>query len=164
MRAFLKMSVMGLLCVAAAAAAGTPDFSGTWTRNEEKSVFGEFGGGMVPLKLTVAQTADSLSIERLTRRPTGEERTILDKLTLDGKECTFGPPDRPRTASAKWSEDAKSLVISTKRIFERDGNRMEFTSVETWKLSDDGKTLTLDITSQSPRGDNKVTAVFDKTQ
>jgi hypothetical protein len=162
MRRLKTLCIAFPLAFACLAWAGNPDFSGAWTLNETKSALGEGGGRMIPIRVTVVQTADTLSIERLSRRPSGEERTVSEKLSFDGKECLSGAPERPRTSSAKWSEDGKSLVVSSKTVFERDGNQMEITSVETWKRSDDGKTLTLDIVSQSPRSERKATAVYDK--
>jgi len=166
MKWFSKLlpAVVLLISIAAWAGGGKADFSGTWTQNVEKSVTGENAPRRVAVKITVAHLADTLSIERLFRRDSGEESTSTEKLTTDGKECVSTIMDRPRTSTAVWSEDGKSLTIASKSVFERDGNRIEMTSTETWKLSEDGKSLTVDAASSSPRGDRKGTFIYDKSK
>ena len=137
MKSTLKslMAVALLVSITAWAGAQKTDFSGTWTLNAEKSATGEGAPRRIAAKMTVEQKGDSLSIERLFKRSSGEETTATEKLTTDGKECVSTVMDRPRTSTAKWSEDGKSLTIASKSVFERDGNKVEMTSTETWKLS-----------------------------
>ncbi len=166
MKWFLKSLMAGalLISIAAWAGAGKTDFSGTWTMNAEKSATGDNAPRRVAAKMTIVQTADTLSIERTFRRNTGEETSSTEKLTMDGKECVTTVMDRPRTSTATWSEDGKNLTIASKSVFERDGNKIEMNSTETWKLSEDGKTLTMDVASTSPRGDRKGAFVYDKVK
>jgi len=157
---------IGILLTAAlftaAAWAGHPDYSGTWNLNETASSLAEGGRRMISVKLTVVQKADSILIERVSRRETGEERISKEKLSLDGKPCDTGSPERPRTSTAVWSADGGSLSISISSVFERDGNRMEIKSTEIWTLSGEGKVLAIALTSVSPRGERKATLVYDK--
>jgi hypothetical protein len=166
MKSFLKsMMATALLIVTAAwAGGGKTNFSGTWSMNVEKSATGENAPRRVAAKMTTVQKGDTLSIERVIKRNTGEETTTTEKLTMDGRECVSTVMDRPRTSTAKWSEDGKSLTIASKSVFERDGNKIEITSTETWKLSVDGKTLNVDVASTSPRGDRKGTFIYDKVK
>ena len=153
-----------LIALTAWAGGGKSNFSGTWTMNAEKSATGENAPRRVAAKMTIVQKGDSLSIERLIKRNTGEETTTTEKLTTDGKECVSTVMDRPRTSTAKWSEDGKCLTVASKSVFERDGNKIEMNSTETWKLSEDGKSLNVDVASTSPRGDRKGTFVYDKVK
>jgi hypothetical protein len=166
MRSFLKsmMAVAILIACAAWAGVGKTDFSGTWSMNAEKSATGENAPRRVAAKMTVAQKGDTLSVERIIKRSTGEETVTTEKLTMDGKECVSTVMDRPRTSTAKWSEDGKTLTIASKSVFERDGNKIEMNSTETWKLSEDGKILNMDVASTSPRGDRKGTFIYDKVK
>jgi hypothetical protein len=166
MSTFLKslMTTMLLISIAAWAGGGKVDFSGTWTMNAEKSATGEDAPRRVAAKMTVVQKGDSLSVERTFRRNTGEETSSIEKLMMDGKECVSTIMDRPRTSTATWSEDGKNLTIASKSVFERDGNKIEMSSTETWKLSEDGKILTVDVASTSPRGDRKGAFVYDKAK
>jgi len=166
MKSFLKslMAVALLISIAAWAGAGKVDFSGTWAMNAEKSATGESAPRRVASKMTVAQKGDTLSVERTFIRNTGEVTTSIEKLTMDGKECVSTVMDRPRTSTATWSEDGKTMTIATKSVFERDGNKIEMNSTEAWKLSEDGKTLTVDVASTSPRGDRKGAFVYDRVK
>jgi hypothetical protein len=156
--AILTMAV--LFCTAARA--GHPDFSGTWNLNEAKSSLSEGGRRMISVKLAIVQQADSILVERVSRRETGEERISKEKMSLDGKPCDTGSPERPRTSAAVWSADGKFLVVNSTSVFERDGNRMEIKSTESWTLSGEGKVLTIELISTSPRGERKATLVYDK--
>jgi hypothetical protein len=139
------------------------NFTGKWKFNESKSELGEGRFRGAATQLTVSQNENELQIERLSVRPSGEEFRSTEKLTLDGKECTnvvFG--DRERKSTATWSEDGHSLTISSVMIFEREGEKMTINTTETWNLSDDGNSLTIDYTSTSPRGERKNKFVYDK--
>ena len=160
----MVMAAALLISLLAWAGAAKVDFSGTWSMNAEKSVTGENAPRRIAAKMTVVQKSDTLSIERIIKRDTGEETSSTEKLTMDGKECVSTVMGRPRTSTATWSEDGKSLTIVSKSVFERDGNKIEISSTETWKLSEDGKSLTVDVASKSPRGERKGAFVYDKTK
>ena len=140
------------------------DFSGTWTYSETKSVLGGEGGPRgAAVKMTIKQESNAMSIEKTTRRQSGEENISTENYTLDGKECenpTFG--DRTKKSTVAWSEDKKSLTITSKMVFERDGQQMEINTTEIFSLSQDKKSLSIDYTSKSARGERKNTFVYDK--
>jgi len=140
------------------------DFSGTWTYNKTKSVIsGEGGPRGAAVKMTIKQEANNLSIEKTTRRQSGEENTFTENYMLDGMESenpTFG--DRTKKSTATWSDDKKSLTITSKMVFERDGQQMEINTIEIFTLSPDKKNLSIDYTSKSSRGERKNTFVYDK--
>jgi hypothetical protein len=144
------------------AAGEKANFAGTWTLNEEKTNLGEGGRWMLTTKMIVTQEENKMTLERVIKRRSGEESTVTEVLTLDGKECQNNLENRQKTSTAVWSADGKNLTVSSKTVFEREGNKMEMTSVEIWKYSDDGKTLLVDSTSQSPRGERKVVYVYEK--
>lgn len=142
-------------------AAGKPDFSGTWNINKEKSNLGESGGRFTPAKLVVKQAGDSMSIDRIFKVEYEDDRVFNEKLTLDGKECASVIMETiPRTSTANWSADGNSLTIASTVVFERDGNKFEWKTVEIWTLKEGA--LNLDNTSTSQMGELKVQLVFDK--
>jgi hypothetical protein len=47
-------------------------------------------------------------------------------------------------------------------VFDMNGESREIKSTEIWKLSDAGKTLTIDSTMPAPDGEMKTSAVYDK--
>ena len=85
---------------------------------------------------------------------------------LDGKETTSESSGaRPflSTFKAEWKDDGKALELTNVRKFNgRDGEPRSFTSKERWELSADGKTLTINRSGESPRGNTKSTLVFNK--
>ncbi len=162
--AFLFVAFFMLISLSFIAAGDQANFSGKWILNDEKSNLGEGGRAMLATKMTVTQSADKMSLERVSRRRNGEEMTSKEELTLDGKECKNTVRDREVTATAKWSADGKSLTIASKSTFERNGNQMQIDAVEVWQLTDGGKSLTIQYNSKSSRGERKATLVYEKEQ
>ncbi|HEY5590214.1 MAG TPA: hypothetical protein VIK55_04280 [Paludibacter sp.] len=142
-----------------------PNFSGTWTYNESKSKLPESGFRMIASKITVAQDALALNIERVSKGRDGQERITKEVITLDGKECeNVVFQDRKRKSTATWSSDGKSLSINSSMTFERNGESMVIKSTEVWLLGDDNNSLSLQSTSTSQNGELKATLVYDKAK
>lgn len=141
------------------------DFSGIWTYNESKSKMPEMGFRMAASKITVSQDNLALKTERVSRGRDGEERITNESITLDGKECeNVVFQDIKRISTAKWSTDEKSLIIQSSMTFERNGEKREIKSSETWNLSDDKSILTIEATSDSRDGEVKATLVYEKAK
>jgi len=138
------------------------DFSGTWKLNESKSNLGEGGFRGGSSSVTIHQEGNNLTTERAFVNRNGEEMKNTEKFTLDGKKCENTTRNQTRTTTVTWSEDGKMLTFSSVMVFERQGETMEIKSTEKWGLSDGGKSLTIDSTSQTPRGERKATLVYDK--
>jgi hypothetical protein len=131
------------------------DLSGTWVLNKTKSKLGaEFS--MAPKDMTVTQKGNDLSFEKHSEWQ-GQEFTISDKFTLDGKECVnAGMMDTEKKSTAVWSDDKKSLKITSKVPIQ--GETM--TIIEVYKM--DGGNLVLESKASSSYGDMEETQVFDK--
>jgi hypothetical protein len=154
-----------LLAIAALVYAGEKgvDFSGVWKLNEAKSNLGDDNRRRPDLKLTIKQDDNTLTVDRVRQNRSGEEVATTEKLTLDGKECkNIGARDREIVSVVNWKEDKKGLVIKSTSSFEREGETFEIKTDEIWTLSEDGKILTIDYTSTSPRGERKALQVYDK--
>lgn len=82
---------------------------------------------------------------------------------LDGSETT-GDMGRGKFArKATLSSDGKTLELVSKVTFQtQDGNEVTTTSTDKLTLSADGKTLTVVRHSESPRGPQDSTLVFNK--
>src|SRR6185369_3597108 len=82
---------------------------------------------------------------------------------LDGSETT-GDMGRGKFArKATLSSDGKTLELVSKITFQtQDGNEVTTTSTDKLTLSADGKTLTVVRHSESPRGPQDSTLVFNK--
>ena len=85
--------------------------------------------------------------------------------SLDGKE-TKGEADGPMgkvpvTYKAVVGSDG-ALVLTNSRSFNGPMGEVKLTAKETWKLSPDGKTLTVERENTNPRGTQTSTLVFVK--
>ena len=82
---------------------------------------------------------------------------------LDGKEVTSeGPMSSTNAVKATWSDATKTLELSTVSTGSRDGQEFKITRVDKLSLSADGKVLTINRHSESPRGAQDSTLVFNK--
>lgn len=155
------------ICICTSATvANSVDFSGEWKLNESKSDLGQFGGrgAAKAIKVTSAD-ANGITIERTSTNQNGENVTRKESLTFDGKEAesTGGFGNSKRKATAKWSEDGKSMIIDAVTTFDRNGQSMEIKTKETWKLGDDN-TLIIDANSSSSFGENTMKLVYEKAK
>ena len=151
------------ICSAAAIIIANADFKGDWTFNEQKSKLAEGRFRMNAQKIKVTQDGDALSIERTSTSQNGDNIVSTEKLTFDGKtseSTAFGTTKKKSTAA--WSADGQQMTINSTIVFERDGNSTEIKIVEIWKLINDGKSLSIDYTTTSPRGTSANTFVYDK--
>ena len=139
-----------------------PDFSGKWTFNESKSKMGDNGPGGIAITLTITQNDNQMTIVRVSKNRNGDEMTITDNLTLDGKETDNSSGNRTRKSSATWTDGGKSLTIKYHMTFNRNGQDMNVDTNEVCKLQDP-KTLVIDFKSKSDRGERAGTRVYDKT-
>jgi hypothetical protein len=139
-----------------------PNFSGSWAYNESKSTLGE-GPMMSATSMTINQQAGLISVDLTQPSFDGGEEKRSEKYTLDGKESVnLGMMNSNVKSIVTWSEDKKELKFAKNTTFDMNGEKMEMKSTEGWKLSDDGKTLTLKSTMISPMGEMSSTLVYDK--
>lgn len=140
-----------VLAVATMAFAQKPDFSGTWTLDQEASGGGGGGGGGrgggLGQGATVKQTADTLTVER-----TFGENKVTSTYKLDGSESKNtmmgrGGQQMEAVSTAKW--DGGKLTITTK-VGENENTQV-------WSLA--GNVLTVETTNA--RGTQK--RVYKKT-
>ncbi|HKB79140.1 MAG TPA: hypothetical protein VKH35_05440 [Thermoanaerobaculia bacterium] len=144
--------VLCLMLVAAAAlAAETPNLSGTWKENLEKST----KSNVTSYVNKIETSGDTMKLTTTTNGPRGE-RTFTRSYVI-GKETTSKMPDGDDvTTSANWEGNAL-VIVST--IKEPNG---AVQSKETWTVSADGKTLTKQRHSHGPRGDRDETFVLER--
>ena len=131
------------------------DFSGTWKLNSSKSKLSdEFS--MAPKEIIIIQKGNDMSVERHSEFQ-GQEFTISDKFTLDGKECiNDGWQGSKKKSTAVWSDDNKSLKITTKLPMQDE----EMTIVAVYNM--DGKNMVITSSASSSYGDLNERQVFDK--
>jgi hypothetical protein len=112
------------------------------------------------MTMVVEQQGTYLKVTRIVTIP-GEERREIHTYKTDGGETTnTGFRGETVVARAFWEGD-KLVVVSTRtwRVLLKD------IAAETrgvWSLSPDGKILTIAAQVNSPRGEQRIKAVFDK--
>lgn len=131
------------------------DFSGDWVLNKTKSTLSaEYS--FAPKEMSVVQSGNNFSYNKYAEFQ-GQEFTISDKFTLDGKECiNQGWMDTQKKSTAVWSDDKKSLKIISKLPMQEE----TMTITEVYKL--DGGNLVLETKASSSYGDMEEKQVFDK--
>ena len=174
------MTALGLAVVAASAFAPA-NFAGTWSLDKTKSQ-GLSQGMMNAESVTwnITQDDKQISIDSKVVAGTppagatppaggpgggggrGGGAMGPRTFTLDGKEATAEVQGGSNTTKATWSSDGKTLELSAVRTGSRDGQEFKFTTVEKLSMSGDGKVLTVNRHSESPRGPQDSTMVFNK--
>lgn len=137
------------------------NFTGTWTLNEGKSQLGDGPGRRAASRIIITQDATTMTTERTMMRQSGETMTMKEKYSFDGTETDNSTDNRQKKSKASWNDNGQELTVNSVTVFSRDGNSMEIKTVEVFKLSADGKTLTIENNSSSSRGDFKTTLVYD---
>jgi len=145
-----------LLCSASLAALGAniPDFSGRWIFNPEKS---KNIGMMSDMKMTQTITQSPSSVDVTTEATfQGANQQTKTHYDLTGKSAANDSPMAgPSETVTKWEEG--KLVTTWTSVGAVAGTKTVRT--ETWSLSPDGKTMTV----ESLRGSHPpVVMVFEK--
>ncbi len=142
------------------------DFDGEWQLDKERSE------GLPPgsdQAMIVKQQGDRLDLKiRVTGGP-GGDRTLEDKYVVNGEAADFNPPLMGGTTAksakrtAKWSNEAKGFDATEQAEIDGPQGTQTVKATRTWRLSDDGKTLTIEMAVEQPDGDvNKSKRVFVK--
>lgn len=183
------LSLMSALVIALAVHAAAPaNFAGTWTLDKSKSQgLNTRQQNAESVSWVITQTDKDITIEeKITggNPPAGGPpgggppgggpgggggrgmgggfggpRTF----NLDGSETSTDSPRGKVVRKATVSGDGKTIELTSKSTFQgQDGAEMTLTSNDKLTLSADGKTLTVNRHSESPRGTQESTLVFNK--
>jgi hypothetical protein len=156
-RSFAAFAVLAAATVITPAfAAGKPDFSGAWKLNVTKS---EFGAIPPPTFQTMKIDHKDPVLKVVTQQSAADgDTTINAAYSTDGKETKSDYRGTPTTSVAHW--DADTLVIDTQVHY----GGADPTIKATWKLSDDGKSITTNTHVSTPQGDFDIRSLFEKVK
>src|ERR1051325_9101650 len=175
------------LVFALAAHAAAPNFAGTWTLDKSKSQgLSQRVQNAESVSWVITQTDKEITVEEKIQGgggppagapgaggppgggPGGGRGGMMGAMgprsyNLDGSETT-GEAGRGKFArKATLSSDGKTLELVNKNMFTgQDGNEITVTSTDKLSLSGDGKVLTVSRHSETPRGAQDSTMVFNK--
>ncbi len=149
------MTLTTLLFLAILVSAQT-DFTGKWKINKEKSTLNnEFS--MAPSDINITQNGNDIKIDRQVNFQ-GQDITISEKFTLDGKECiNDGMMDSKKKSVAQFSDDKKVLTIDSKLPMQDGG---EIAIKEVFSIA--GGKLFVESSSNSSWGEMKEKWAFEK--
>ena len=160
------------------------DFSGKWVLDVSKSKLDE-RARIETMTLTVTQTDKELkTVSDVKRTPPRDNMTPgsgrggmgggiagmgpdARTFALDGRETSQevpaagGIPMSPLKLKAELKKEG-TLQLSVVRKFTGPNGEVEATTKETWSLSSDGKTLTIDREMNNPRGSSTSKLVLAK--
>jgi hypothetical protein len=176
------LTISGLFCaimigVAAVSAQKGANFAGAWELDKAKSQLSQRETDSIKgATWTVTQDDKQLTREQKIERVEGDGggagggggrgrgMGMGGPLTvkLDGSETTAESQGGKTTTKAKWTNDGKTLEITSVRSGEFQGNAFTFTTTEHWELADDGKTLKVHRKTESPRGAQESTWTLTK--
>lgn len=134
--------------------AKTPNLTGTWKLNVEKSSAGAAASKALVYK--VKDTPDGLIMTAIQIDAEGKETTTELKFDRNGKETVNQASGLESRTKLSDDEDALREVSTFT------GPSGSFTRKSAITLSEDGKTMTMDSVFSSPRGDTPVKLVFEK--
>jgi hypothetical protein len=164
----LALGVMAAVATLGSAQ-GRVNFSGTWTLDKAQSDIPQRmgrGGGAgeerdIGAKMVVDQQGTTMKVTG-TLDAEGKERSRTDTYNLAGQETTNTDPRGGSVVSkATWEGD--KLVITSTRTAKMRARERTMQRRQEWSLSPDGKTLTIDVTAQTARGERTLKAVFRKS-
>ena len=145
------------------------NFSGEWKFNDAVSQLEQFplcifGNDRMRSKtMKIASQPDFLTVDVATSSADGALVTRQAKLAFDGEEIETTFVGLPRDKStATWSDDGKTMTINSVRSFDPKGETADFKVTEVWKLINDGKSISIQVTSNSTSGENTMKLVYDK--
>ena len=157
----MAAAILGLSVLAMAAA--KPNFSGTWNMDRARS-FG-LPGNMTQV-LTITQTDDKIEMEAKLIQP-GNERTVKESYTLDGKEYEFTPQAPPNQTPPKgkrtvtWLPGDKGIMITDVTTAETPKGPTTTQVVRKWTISGQGE-LVIDTFIDGPNGSFEGKRIFTK--
>ena len=163
-----------LLAVAVSTVQAQPQFSGTWVLDRAQSQLPQHRGGHdkgaadpqaqpAEVKLIVEQQGNTLKATRSIVRGS-HERAMTETLVLDGSERTEQTP-RGGSSVTRATLGGDRLVVNrthTQPAKDQSQPARTFSRESVWTLSPDGRTLTIDTTMHTPRGDRAMKTVYTR--
>jgi hypothetical protein len=158
------VAILSLTHFAAGAATEKPNFSGTWELDAKKSE--GVPDGMIQV-LTIKQVDDRIDVEIKTSGPQGD-RTLPDAYVVNGKEAEFKPAivsggnAKGGKRVSTWAKDGAGFDVQEQAAIEGPEGADEVKGTRTWRLSADGKVLTIEMDMAGKTGPIKSKRVFNR--
>jgi hypothetical protein len=164
---FTKLLIFLFLLSSLALKAQTPaNFSGKWEFDKARSDKDETGDASFTgtIILEIRQNSDTISFSNSFFVP-GKKAFVIppDPFLINGKITIDNSGSDPSKKFVKWSQDKKILTTNLIMTATIDGVAQDFLTAETYKLSDDGKTLVIEELHKSKlNGEKTIKKVYRK--
>ena len=140
----------------------SPDFSGSWVLNEEKSVFGRMGASVAPARLEITQNGNSLNVKTTRIVEYEDDHVTEEKFLLDGTETKSEFMHSPRVTTAHRSQDGSGVVMDSVVAVTWGPPNSKLTLKETWQMRDSGNGLSIETLAHSLMGEQRTALYFDR--
>ncbi len=165
---FNSLLVIALLfaCASEVTAQTPANFSGKWLfdrpASSSESAFSRYPGSITR---QITHTASSLAYKDTYVQPGAKDWSTTPEVFKIGKTEVEHHSDQSSTKSTSWSKDMKSITLNYLTSYKEKGSPKESLIAETYTLSDNGKTLTIEQYSKNDvTGETRVKDVFRKKQ
>ncbi|HEX8846345.1 MAG TPA: hypothetical protein VF791_16985 [Pyrinomonadaceae bacterium] len=158
MKKVLMASGLLFVTLGLALGAALPNYAGTWALDKGKSKdLPPMMANMDNFELTVTQDDKQLKV----KASTGSDEIAYNLDGSKSKVQVTGRMPGEATVYLEKKDDGK-LVLHTERELNFQGNAVSIKVTENWELADEGKSLNVKRTIESPRGTQEMTMVFTK--
>jgi hypothetical protein len=150
----MRLSVVLPLLLFVPLSAADPDYSGIWKLNAERS----------DLRSTNEPAAEILRIEHrgarihCTALPADGGAPVSWDYSTEQKDARYRIGDTSRNSHLKWEGNA--LLVNTLV----NGRDRSYTVMDRWKMSKDGKTLTIRRQVESLHGESETLLIYEKQE
>ncbi|MCD6566991.1 MAG: hypothetical protein J7K53_13720 [Bacteroidales bacterium] len=159
----LLTAIFLMLSVSLFAGKKKVNFSGKWVLDKEKTEIAE--NSIFLTEISIKHVGDSLfTIRSYESDYDGGVYPFDEDLTLDGKEYEIYIYDMPRTASAKWSDKGKSIIINSKVTFYGDQGDVDMIAEETFTLEKKGTLLIINSKNKTGEEETEGILYFNKEE
>lgn len=160
---FLLTAILLILSVSLLSGKKKGDFSGDWVLDKEKTELTQ--GDIYLYKISLKQVEDSLFTTRTYINDyDGGYYPFDENFTLDGKEYEIYIYNMPRTASAKWSDNKKNIIINSTTTFYGNAGEVDMINEETLSLEEKGALLIINFTTKAGEEESEGTLYFRKEE
>lgn len=164
-RTTLALGLLAALMFSLAANAAAPaNFAGTWVLDKSKTQnLPRQWENATSVTMEIKQDEKQITIETKAEGSQFPSQPLT--YNLDGSESIVDMQGRmpgKGTLKAAWSKDGNTLELSRKQSGEINGNAVTIANTDKLTLAEEEKVLKIARTSESPRGTQESSLVFNK--
>ncbi|MBI3651843.1 MAG: hypothetical protein HY231_12555 [Acidobacteria bacterium] len=154
-----------LLVATSGLAAPQADFNGRWLMDRDQSEGMPQGLDQV---MIIKQSGDQINLDTRVLPDDQLGYTQSDVYLVNGQMQDFTPRrggvDGKGKRTAKWTDDGQGIAIVEAVWFDTPQGQLEMHITRNWRLSGDGKIITIEMTQKDQQGTTRTKRIFTKLQ